>query len=220
MKSRSLTAVVCLASLIGCSSTKTSSTTTPASAASTTTSGATLSTTIAIATTTPTTMSAPATTVLSTTITAPLVSTFQTLIDRYDAVVADIVADPRVAADPTDPKVLAYLALFPKDSTFTKTALTFWAEEGAKGRFYRPGPRGAISRSTVQNASPSSETEATFDVCIFQSTTIVDANGGPIESSGGVAAGRIATIKVDSQWLIRDLSRTSPDSCPLPGATP
>jgi hypothetical protein len=33
--------------------------------------------------------------------------------DRYDKVVAAVLADPRVASDPTNPDVRAYLELFP-----------------------------------------------------------------------------------------------------------
>ena len=180
-----------------------------------------------VATTTPTVAPAapsiiatspPTTTTLSTTTIVPLETVFQALIDPDDAAVADILADPRVASDPSNPKVVSYLALFPAAGTFTGTALKFWAEEGTKGRFYRPGPGGAISKSTVMKVTSISEAEASFDICVVKSTTILDSVGNVLESSGGVAAGTIVAVKVDGGWLIRDLTRTPADACPKPGA--
>lgn len=166
----------------------------------------------------PTTTTLSTTTIAPTTTTVPLKDVFQDLIDRYDAVVAAILADPRVAADSSNPKVVAFLALFPPNSSFTGTTLKFWEDEGAQGRFYRAGPGGAISKSTVKDAKVISATEASFDVCVVKSTTIVDAAGNMLESSGGPAAGTIVAVNLDGKWLIRDLTRTSPDACPKPGA--
>ena len=176
-------------------------------------------TTVLATTTLPPTTAAPTTTTLApTTTTVPLTATLQSLIDRYDAVVAAILADPRVATDVTNSKIVAYLALFPPSDAFTATPLKFWANEGALGRFYRPGPGGAISKSTVRQVTATSETEASFDICVVKSTTILDSVGNVLESSGGVAAGTIVAVKVDGGWLIRDLTRTPADACPKPGA--
>ena len=85
----------------------------------------------------------------------PLETTLQRLLDRYDAAVASILADPRVAGDPSNPRAAAYLALFPKDSAFAGGGLKAWADEGAKGRFYRAGPAGAILKSALQKITAS-----------------------------------------------------------------
>ena len=73
----------------------------------------------------------------------------QSLIDRYDSAVAAILADPRVAADSEHAAVVSYLQLFTPGSTFTEGALAFWTREGESGRFYRAGPRGRLTQSTV-----------------------------------------------------------------------
>jgi hypothetical protein len=214
-----LTAVLSACSGSTASKTTIPSTTVPTTLAPTTVPviSTTVVPTTTAATTLPLTTAAPTTTLAPTTTTVPLAVTFQSLIDRYDAVVAAILADPRVAADVTNPKIVAYLALFPPNDAFTATPLKFWANEGVLGRFYRPGPGGAISKSTVRKVTSTSESEASFDICVVKSTTIVDASGNILESSGGPTAGTIAVVKVDGVWLIRDLTQASAANCPKPG---
>jgi hypothetical protein len=150
-----LTAVLSACSGSTASKTTIPSTTVPTTLAPTTVPviSTTVVPTTTAATTLPLTTAAPTTTLAPTTTTVPLAVTFQSLIDRYDAVVAAILADPRVAADVTNPKIVAYLALFPPNDAFTATPLKFWANEGVLGRFYRPGPGGAISKSTVRKVT-------------------------------------------------------------------
>ncbi len=225
MRRLRLAALGLAAVLSACSGSTASKTTIPSTTVPTTFAPTTVHaiTTVVVPTTTqapttlPPTTAAPTTTLAPTTTTAPLGATFQSLIDRYDAVVAAILADPRVATDLTNPKIVAYLALFPPNDAFTATPLKFWANEGALGRFYRPGPGGAISKSTVRQVTATSETEASFDICVVKSTSIVDASGNILESSGGPTAGTIAVVKVDGVWLIRDLTLASAANCPKPG---
>lgn len=220
-------AMVAVSLLSACSASRPAKVEPPPTAGSTTTPATTVVTTSPVApqtttaptTSVPTTAAPTTTTMAPTTTTVPLMDVFQDLIDRYDAVVAAILADPRVAADLSNPKVVAFLALFPPNSSFTESTLKFWADEGAQGRFYRAGPGGAISKSTVKKITTISPTEASFDVCVVKSTTIVDAAGNILESSGGPAAGTIVAVNVDGKWLIRDLTRTSPEACPKPGAS-
>ena len=81
----------------------------------------------------------------------------QSLIDRYDTAVAAILADPRVASDSEHPAVVSYLQLFTPGSTFTDGALAFWTREGESGRFYRAGPRGQLTQSTVMAVTSTSD---------------------------------------------------------------
>ena len=143
----------------------------------------------------------------------------QSLLSRYDAAVAAILADPRVAKDQADPKVVAYLSLFPKGSTFALGTLDSWVEEGSNGRFYRPGPLGWILKSTLRQVTSSSATEATFTSCTSQSFVVVDSGGNRIEGQGGVSGGSIVAVNDGSGWLFRDLTRTSGEGCPKPGNT-
>ena len=142
------------------------------------------------------------------------------LVDSYDAVVAEILADPSVASAPDNALVLRYVALFPQDSAFAAGALEFWADEAAAGRYYRPGPRGVMYESTVRSVELLSESEAVARVCTTSSIQIVDASGSPLESQGGVNGGEIVVVQVGDQWLLRDLTRVPADECPRPGGTP
>jgi hypothetical protein len=139
------------------------------------------------------------------------------LVDSYDAVVAEILADPSVASDPGDELVSRYLALFPRDSTFANGALGFWASEAAAGRFYRPGPRGMMYDSTVQSVELRGEAEAVAKVCTVTSIQIVDSAGAALESQGGVNGGEVVLVRVADTWLLRDLTEAPPDDCPRPG---
>jgi len=139
------------------------------------------------------------------------------LVDSYDAVVAEILADPSVASDPGNALVRRYLGLFPQDSTFANGALGFWASEAAAGRFYRPGPRGVMYDSTVQSVELRGEAEAVAKVCTVTSIQIVDSAGAALESQGGVNGGEVVLVRVGDDWLLRDLTEAPPDDCPRPG---
>jgi len=175
-------------------------------------------------TTTPTTSGAPSTTAAPSTSPPSTALTNESLkpivdqlVDSYDAVVAEILADPNVASDPGNELVRRYLGLFPQDSTFANGALGFWTSEAAAGRFYRPGPRGVMYDSTVQFVELRGEAEAVAKVCTITSIQIVDGAGAALESQGGVSGGEVVVVRVDDDWLLRDLTEAPPDDCPRPG---
>jgi hypothetical protein len=144
----------------------------------------------------------------------------ESLIDRYDLAVATILADPRVAADSGHAAVVAYLDLFTPDSSFPRTALQFWADEGAQGRFYRPGPRGQMYESTVQSVQADSPDQVTLLVCSLKSIVVVDGSGNELSAEGGQSGGSVVAVRVDGTWLLRDLTRTSAADCPDPRTQP
>jgi hypothetical protein len=186
----------------------------PATAATTTTTAPQTT----VATTVPTTV-APTTTATPTTAAAtPIEVAAQQLLDRYDAAATVILLDPRVASDPSNSKVLAYLALFPADSTFAKGTVDFWAQEGARGRFYKPGTNGKLFVSTLNKVLAQSTTEATVFVCTVQTITVVSETGTVLESTGGVVGGEIVLVKSGDLWLLRDLTRRPAGDCPKPGS--
>lgn len=229
MKRTIATALVTMAMIAACSSSKAptapSSTVGPSTTAvQTSTVSPTMATSTAPITTTtdteaPTTVMPVTTVATPTTLAVQLLPILQDLMTRHDAAVAAILEDPRVAADASNQKVVAFVALFPPDSSFAAGSLKFWSQEGERGRFYRPGPGGSISNTTVQKVSSSSDTEATFTVCSVSSIKIVDASGSVIEAQGGVSAGTVVAVKVDANWLLRDLSEGSNDVCPKPGSS-
>lgn len=142
----------------------------------------------------------------------------QDLMGRYDAAVAAILADPRVASDPTSVEVEAYLALFTDNSTFADGALANWAREGEQGRFYRPGPGGQLTRSTVIMVTPADDDEATFTICAENSMEITDSDGKVVESFGGQTAASVVAVRADGIWRIRDLTEAATSGCPERGA--
>jgi hypothetical protein len=215
--------IAALVLLTACSSSKasppvttTAITTAPTTTVVVTTSTAALTTTVA--TTTPTTVAPTTTTGPTTTAPTPIESVAQQLLDRYDAAATAILVDPRVASDPANPKVLAYLALFPNDSTFAKGTVDFWAQEGAQGRFYKPGTNGKLFISKLNKVLDQSATEATVFVCTIQTITVVSETGTVLESTGGVVGGEIVLVKSGDQWLLRDLTRKPAGDCPKPGS--
>lgn len=174
------------------------------------TSRATTSTTADSATSSPATQPAG-------TDTAAVTPVLQALIGRYDAAIAAILADPRVAADRDSEAVVAYLDLFTADSSFADGALLNWAREGENGRFYRPGPRGQLTESTVTGVTDASANEATFTICAQNSIEITDAAGNVLESQGGQTAASVVAVRVDGAWRLRDLTEASAAACPPSG---
>jgi hypothetical protein len=186
----------------------------PAVASTTTTAPTTMAATTLPATVAPTTAATPTTAAAT-----PIEVTAQQLLDRYDAAATAILIDPRVASDSANPKVLAYLALFPADSKFAKGTVDFWAQEGAQGRFYKPGTNGKLFVTTLNKLLAQSATEATISACTIETITVVSETGAVLESSGGVAGGEIVLVKSGDQWLLRDLTRTSTGDCPKAGSS-
>jgi hypothetical protein len=209
-----LLSLVVLASCSSSAAPPTTTSSTPSTSIVATTTPSTTTTT-----TTTTTVPSTTTTPPRTTTTAPLETTFQSILDRYDSAVNAILADPRVANEPNDPNVKAYLALFQKDATFPAGVVTYWAEEGAKGRFYKPGPAGVLQRSRLLKVTTTTATEARFTMCAYQSMTVVDANGGQLEGIGGVAPVDVVALNIDGVWLLRDLTKRAGDECPKVPAT-
>ena len=140
---------------------------------------------------------------------AAVTPALQELMDRYDSAVAAILTDPRVASNPDSNEVQAYLALFTGSSSFADGALASWTREGEAGRFYRPGPRGELTNSTVTEVTPASEDEASFTVCAVNSMEITDSAGNVIESVGGQTAAMVVAVRVDGVWRLRDLPEAS-----------
>lgn len=147
---------------------------------------------------------------------AAMAPILQALIDRYDTAVAAILVDPRVASKGDHEAVVSYLGLFAPDSAFAEGAVRSWTREGERGRFYRPGPRGRLTQSTVMAVTSSSADEVTFGICAVNSIEITDAAGAVIEAQGGQTAASVVAVRVGGAWLLRDLTQASATDCPRP----
>jgi hypothetical protein len=214
--------IAALVLLTACSSSKASPpvTTTAITTAPPTTTVVTTTTaapTTTVAATVPTTVAPTTTTAPTTTASSPIEAVAQQLLDRYDAAATAILIDPRIASDAANPKVAAYLALFPADSKFAKGTVEFWAQEGAQGRFYKPGTNDKLFVSTLDKVIAQSATEATVFVCTVQTITVVSETGTVLESTGGVVGGEVVMVKSGDTWLLRDLTRKPAGDCPKPG---
>jgi hypothetical protein len=141
----------------------------------------------------------------------------QRLIDRHDQAVAAVLSDPRVARDPDHQMVRDYLALFVPGATFPSGVVEGWVREADAGRFYKPGPAGALHKSTVMSVTPASGNEVSFTLCIRNSVVITSESGTVLEAQGGVSAGEVSAVRVGGVWLLQDLSRIPATDCPAPG---
>lgn len=148
--------------------------------------------------------------------TAAVKPILQSLIDRYDKAVAAILVDPRVAANSDHEAVVSYLRLFTPGSVFAEGAVRAWTREGERGRFYRAGPRGQLTQSTLMALTSSSANEVTFTICAVNSIEITDADGTVIEAQGGQTAASVVAVRVGGAWLLRDLTQASTTDCPRP----
>lgn len=142
------------------------------------------------------------------------------LMTRYDKATTAIMADPGAAAVASDPRVVAYRSLFVSGSSFPTGALAAWAQEGAQGRAYRPGPRGKILDSRITDVSVADRDKATFDVCPIASFVIVDASGQEIGSQGGTIAARGVAVRENNEWRLRELSQVGSQGCANAAARP
>lgn len=184
--------------------------------------GPTLSPTTTSSSVPPTTSSTESTTTTSSTIPdaidpVALLPIVQDLVDRHEAAVALILTDPRVAEDETDPAILEYRSLFSPTSDFPDGAIASWRTEAAAGRFYRPGPAGAMAASTVQEVTPDGANEAALFVCTERSVIVVDGSGAVVSSEGGRSAGTIRVRQEAGRWLLVDLSVAPANRCESPG---
>ncbi|HWL41762.1 MAG TPA: hypothetical protein VNQ73_02375 [Ilumatobacter sp.] len=128
-----------------------------------------------------------------------------------------MLADPRIARDATNPLVEAYFALFAPGASFPSTVVEGWVREADQGRFYQPGPAGVMRRSTVMSMTATSDDEVSFTICAQNSVRIIDEAGNPVEAQGGVQGGLVNAVRVNGVWLLRDLSQSSAEGCPVPG---
>lgn len=227
--------IVAIAALTSCSAGNESAPTTTATSAATTTTTPPTTSAVSATTASPTTDSPPSNSATSppTSVTAPsstlppdagpagtdvaaVTPVLQSLVNRHDAAVAAVLADPRVALEAGNALVEAYLELFTPGASFPAVVVSSWQREADEGRFYRPGPRGVMRESTVMSVSPVSDDEVEIAICSRNSVEITNEAGVVLEAQGGVSAGQLTATRVDGVWLLRELSQASAADCPAP----
>ena len=135
------------------------------------------------------------------------------LMRQYDAATNALLARPSDAANPSASTTGAYLAVFAPGSAFASGALASWAREGVQGHSYQRGSRDQLVTTQLTSVEPVASNTVGFGVCVASSFVIVDSAGHVLESQGGIAAGHGVAVRVDGQWLLRDLSLSGSRDC-------
>lgn len=150
-----------------------------------------------------------------------LLQAMEDLAREYHAVVADILADPRVASDRSHPATRRYLDLFTDGSEFAQAALENWESIGADGHVLVAGPSGVMHRTLVTAAEMTSDRDAEFSMCVLTSSQTVERDTGRVISAeGGIIEVRGTVVHQDDKWLLQRLDRLSSADCPEPGDFP
>jgi hypothetical protein len=127
------------------------------------------------------------------------------LLQRYDGIVNDIVADPGVAADRDSLVVQQYLDLFEPDSEMASQVLDTWEADGAEGLSIRPYDDQHPANVTridgeIEVVSPD---EVRVPICIEQRQRIYRndqlVQGLPLLEQ----AGESVVVRVDGEWVLR-----------------
>lgn len=134
------------------------------------------------------------------------------LLIAHDQVVNQIIADPSVAEDPSNPLIEEFLALFDLDSESAQTLLDGWAQRADEGLRTEPFSEDYPTTSSqldgeieVQN-----EDEVRFPYCSIRRFRVVDADGNVVqEMPRQDQPGEGVAVRVDGQWRLRELSVSS-----------
>ena len=139
---------------------------------------------------------------------ADVVPYVEELLDRYDEVLGEIVADPAVARDPDDPLVGEFLGLFEPGSDFAEGSLDGWADMADEGVSYEPGAGDPGVNETNLEGPPTAvgEDEVGFGHCTVQHyVTYVDGEETD-RVDRRLLPGNGWVVRVDGHWLLRELT--------------
>lgn len=138
------------------------------------------------------------------------------LLNSYDEVVTQIVADPGVAGDPDDPLVQEFVGLFEPDSETVDATLEWWVEMSEAGTTVRPASdRLAINESRLDGPIETvSADEVRFPTCDAQSREVRNGDGEVTQRTlYREVAGEGVAVRVDGQWRLRQLDIVEGREC-------
>jgi hypothetical protein len=130
------------------------------------------------------------------------------LLEEYDEVTDEIVADPGVAADGDDLLVEEYLSLFEPDSDYADHRLESWAANGEAGVSMRPISEDQLTNVTHLDGEIEavSDDEVRFPTCDEQRFEVLDSEGRVTQRTEFFEQpGEGVAVRVDGQWRLRRL---------------
>lgn len=130
------------------------------------------------------------------------------LLERYDAAVNEIVADPAVAADRDSELVEEFLSLFEPGSEFAEESLEGWAAQGDTGIALRPLDADTPVNETklVGPLVRVSDDEVSFEQCAVQSFVKYDDDEEVTRVERALLAGEGTAVRADGRWVLGELS--------------
>lgn len=130
------------------------------------------------------------------------------LLERYDEVTDQIVADPAVAADRDDLLVQEYLSLFEPGSDYAEQRLESWAANGEAGVSMRPVDDQHLTNESQLDGEIEavSDDEVRFPTCDEQRFEVLDRQGRVTQRTElFVQPGEGVAVRVDGEWRLRQL---------------
>lgn len=131
------------------------------------------------------------------------------LLQRYDEVVNQIVADPTVVRDTNDPLVVEFRSLFDPDSDFAQESLDSWAEMADNGVSLKPqSSKYPVNVTYIDgNVIPGEDDEVSFAQCAVQRwVRFQDGKATDRSVDGALLAGNGSAVRVDGHWLLEELT--------------
>jgi hypothetical protein len=127
------------------------------------------------------------------------------LLQQYDALVGDIVADPEIAANQEHSLYVELRELMAPDSSMTQPVVDALVNQGERGVSQRPFEEGGppIRREVAGDLTTVSEDEVTFPLCTRPNYRLFNSSDVQTEySTGPSQLGQGTAQRVDGHWLI------------------
>lgn len=131
------------------------------------------------------------------------------LLVAHDEVVNQIIADPSVAEDPSDPLIEEFLGLFELDSDNAEELLGAWAERADEGLSTEPFDEEYPTTSSRLDGEvdPRGDDEVWFPYCSIRRYRVVDGDGNVVqEVPRQDQPGEGVAVRIDGEWRLRELS--------------
>lgn len=135
----------------------------------------------------------------------------QALLERYDEVVTEIVADPSVVSDDDHPLVQEFLGLFESGSEFAAGSIEGWQHYGGTGITLTPSTGETVSETTLDGPVQTvDDDEVTFGHCTVLHYVQYRNGEETDRAERDLLPGNGSAVRVDGHWLLVDIS-TPPD---------
>ena len=131
----------------------------------------------------------------------------QDLLARYDAAVNEIVADPSIAADGTNPTVEDFLDLFASGNEFAAGSLEGWTAQAEQGVALRPASdeRGVNTTTLEGPLRRVDDDTVLFGQCTVQSYVVVSDGEETRREDRKLLPGTGQAVRIDGRWLLQEI---------------